>query len=174
MKKLLAVILLSIILVSSCDWFKKNSPSEPEALSPVPLQIGNKWIYNTDLVLEIESQYSIDNQPAYRVAYYFNTVPDTRIYYYWQWDDPYFKEYDNYFTPIASFKFPGELNEITEWGQYRTKLIESNSTVGNFNQCYKYELDKIATDDVYYSTIKSDIGFVQKSNCGSLTAYILK
>lgn len=178
---MLMLIFILIILValssSSCDLFKqKKHPSKPEPVSPIPLQIGNKWIYNTYLVFEIESQYSIDNKPAWRVAYYFSTVPDTRIYYIWQWDadNNLFKEYNQYSAPVACFEYPGQINNSIEWGLYRTTLIETGITENYFINCHKYKIESLSdSTKIYHSTIKDGIGFVYKSDGGNLESYVL-
>ena len=178
MKKLsILVLVVFAVIISSCDWLNKKSPTAPKTIqSPIPLAIGNTWYYNagTDIVLEIESTTTIANKPAYKVAYYFKSLSSIRLYYYWQWDDPYFREFSNDLSPIASYKYPGNVDEQTTWGIYITKLINTKTTTNNFTDCYKYDLYKITSQDTFHCDIKPGIGFAWKSNCGNLISYNLK
>ena len=164
------LLIVSLIFSFSCS--KKNSPTQPENLSPIPLKVGNWWQYKKDVTSSfykkylIETKTTINGQEAYIVGNYWFVTSESRVLEFaWQWDEEnnLFKEYlkdDGGYKPISAVKIPSDQNQQTEWGMYRT-IYQNEENVMNYTDCNKYLFVRMDTGYNFYKWFKTDIGLIK-------------
>jgi len=174
MKKVILILLvISLIIPFACSK-KKNSPTQPEQLSPIPLKVGNWWKYKSDITIDfytkclIEDKTIINNKEAFIVGYYMAFTSEVKVTTLaWQWDNDnnLFKEYlidsTNNFIPFSAVRIPSNLNDQVEWGKYRT-IYQENESVMYYSNCDKYLFVRIDTGHNYYKWFKPDIGITKE------------
>jgi len=179
-------IYTSTLQVQDTDSAQSTASKQIEVIveSPVPLNVGNWWLYQDPkapsifIQIEIDSSVVIEELEGYKanvdMITPFGTASVMKLG--WVWDDPLFKAYLydrnlKTWNRFHALSFPSEIGIDTEWGFYKTTLMTKQAQIINYKDCFMYKLLNLNNQAIFYYVIKSGIGFVDLDFQGLLIGH---
>lgn len=173
------IILLFVLIPLLLLWYCSKNPakSEESPTCPIPLAIGNRWIYryisdkyNYTNTIQVSDTTVIGGKKAYKVAFPWPYASEA-----WVWDEPLIKVYyelDNIWNSFMAFRTPPDTTSLA-WGTRTSKIVNTSCSYQNdkvtYSGCVKYNVTY--SGGSYEVYIKEGIGFIDGIIAGYLEEY---